>query len=313
MKHLRPLLLAVAVLAGLVAWWSHRQTVAATEAISQLQSTRRDTEARVHELAERLARAQQTSTDLRARPSAASAVKTAPPAPAPAPHPARDLSRLIDDDPKLQNLQLASRRSQFAITYGPFYRRASLTPAQIAAFEENLLRREERQADVLATATAQHADLRESVYQKLYGEIDADYQAAQREALGDSASKAFSDYERSADSREMVSALAGAAAMANAPLDATQTEQLARVITDVKASQLARALAAVSSTPGAMVSSPALDWDLVREQAKSFLSPTQLTFIETTEPSGPRGGGGRFLPALQAAIASAAKDEPATP
>ncbi len=299
MKPIVPLLLAVSLLAGLLAWRSHRDATAASLALSELHSAHRPTETRLRDAADRLARTQQMAADLRSRLSPASVSRDAPPAPPP--QRARDLSRLIADDPNLQNLQLAARRAQLAITYAPFYRLAALTPQQIQTFEQNLLRYEERQSDILAAARNRHEDLGDPAYQKLYADAASDYQSAQHALLGEAGAKQFAGYEGTAPARETVSALVGATAMAGLPLDGSQAEQLARVVD-----------AAIVKSPTGW-SMADVDWRLVHEQAKTFLSPAQLTFIETTESAGPRGAGSRFLPALQGAIMAAAKEDAAAP
>lgn len=289
------LLLAASGLASLFAWRAHDENRTAQSQLSALQQNRISAETKILAITERLARAEEAAATHRSLLAAATA-KAAPPAALPT---RRNLSRLIDDSPELQNLKFAARRSQFAITYGPFYRRAALTPQQIQTFEQNLLRREERQADIMATATAQNASLRDPAYRKLLVDADADYQSAQRSLFGDAAAKEFVEYERTAPTREIVSALAGATAMAGEPLDATQAEQLTHVI------------AASTQTPsfGTHAGPPSVNWNVVHEQAKTFLSPAQLTYIETTEFSGPRGRGGRFMPALDTAIDTAAREE----
>lgn len=288
------LLLAASVVAGLFARHVHRKNDATRTALRSLQETHSSHEAGLHAAADRLAHAKQAAADLRARSHAVPPEKTVrPPAP-----PAPDLSHLIDDNPKLQLLQLAARRAQLVITYGPFYRRAALTPAQIAAFEKNFIRREERRADLFATASAEHTKLTDPAYQKLFADVQSEYQTAQRELLGETTAKLLANFDRTAATREIVASLAGATAMAGLPLDSDQAEQLTRVI--------AAATRPPSSEPAR---GPVVDWNAVHEQASAFLSASQLTFIETTEAAGPRGTGGRFLPALHAAIDAAAREE----
>lgn len=294
-----PLLFAVAALAGFIAWRTHVADILRSSQTAALRLRRTESETRIAAMTDRLARAAKSSDEYRARLAVPSAEKPAPPPPA---TPARrDLSRLIDDSPELQNLQLASRRAQLEITYSPFYRAAGLTAEQIQLFEQNLLYREERMADLRASATRAHTDLRDPVYQKLYASIAADYDSAQRAALGEAGASQLADYERTAPARETVSALAGATAMAGLPLDAAQAEQLTRAID----------AATLKPSAGSGWSAPTVDWRAVQEQAKAFLSSSQLTFIATTEAGGPRNSGGRFMPALHAAIDVAAREESA--
>lgn len=89
--------------------------------------------------------------------------------------------------------------------------------------------------------------------------------------------------------------------MAGVSLDAGQSEQLA--LTLAKASPEYR--------NGNLAIPTSIDWNLVHEQAKTFLSDSQLTFIATTEARGPRGMGGRFLMQLHATVNTAAENEAA--
>lgn len=295
--------LCVVTAAGLLTWRAHRQAAEAHAQLLSLHASRPLTEEKLRTATARLAETEHSAADLRTRlkTTHAPAPQKGPPPPAP-PAARPDPTRLIADHPQLQLLQSAARRAQLTITYGPFYRAAGLTAEQIAAFERNLLNREERQHDIFATANAHQTSLSDPAYQKLYTDLETDYQAAQRAALGDAAAQQLAAFEGTAPTREIVSGLAGAAAMAGLPLDTAQAEQLTRAI--------ATATRPPEATDGIALAA-SVDWAAVHESAKTFLTPAQLTFIETTEASGPRGMGGRFLPALQAAISAAAREEAA--
>jgi hypothetical protein len=208
---------------------------------------------------------------------------------------------IVPDTPLLQNLQAAARRNQFGITYGPLYRKLGLAPEQIERFEQNLLHREQQQSDLSVASAIDERPLRENTaYQKLSIQAEADYQAAQKAVLGDSGAQQLREYERTVAARESVTGMSAAVAMAGLPFTTTQAEQLAQIIANASADY----------RKGGAVNLYAVNWSAVHEQARGILSDSQLTFIETSEASGPRNAGSKFLPKLQAAIAAAAKQEP---
>jgi|GEM_PF-2260962 len=297
----RPVLLAAGVVVVFcvgIAWNAARQTRLMESERAVLAEQHRQLEDRLRSAEKRKARAEKSRADLQesadrlhnGKPAAAS--KTAAPSPP-------NIQQILRDNPTLQNLQFAARRAQLSITYGPLYRSLHLSPTQIEKFEQNLLHREEQQSDIFAAAQAQGISTGDPAYQQLAKQIENEYQSAQRELLGDAGARELRDYDRFSVLREIVSGLAGADAMAGTPLDAAQAEQLVGTL-------------ARSARPFPNTDYPdpnKINWSRVAEQAKTFLRPDQLTFIETTEPRGPRGSGGRFMPALQAAMAAAAADD----
>ena len=280
-----------------IAWNAVRQTRIADSERALLAEQRRQLEDKLRSAEDRQTRAEKSRADLQTRRSAL-AIEKRTPSKSTSPSPP-NIQQILRDNPTLQNLQFAARRAQLSITYGPLYRSLHLSPTQIEKFEQNLLHREEQQSDIFAAAQAQGISNRDSASRQLIQHAETEYQSAQRELLGEAGARELRDYDRFSTIREITSGLAGAAAMAGTPLDAAQAEQLVGTL-------------ARSARPFPNTDYPdpnKIDWSRVAEQAKTFLRPDQLTFIETTEPRGPRGSGGRFMPALQAAMAAAAADD----
>lgn len=248
-----------------------------------------------------LTRARQANDDLH---SQLHAQQSPPSAPKSSTGSGSSASRLqpMQDNPALQNLESAARRAQLMITYGPFYRSLGLSAQQIEQFETALVRRDEQYTDLFAAAQTQGTSVKDPAYQKLSKQVGSDYQAAVRELFGKTGAQYLGDYERLDIVREIVSGMAGATAMAGMTLDAQQAERLTRTLANASHSYQSGGFAAPAS----------IDWAAVHEQARAFLSDSQLTFIETTEPRGPRGMGGRFLPLLNAAIDAASEKEIST-
>lgn len=292
---------ALALFLGAVAWFNARAAAhhraehrALTNRIQEHRSSLRHVEAR---LAAARAKPVLTEPTARALPSAPLPVPKRAAVPA---LPPNSLEKLAND-PHLQNVKLASRRAQLAITFGPLYRSLGLTPDQVARFEQNLLRKEETNEDIIAAARARGTSINDPAVQKMLGESAQAYGSAQHELLGDQGMLQLSEHERLAMVREIVSGYSGAAAMSGAPFDGEQAERLTQVLDG--------ASARYSKTNSPDVGK--INWTQVTAQAVAFLSPAQLATIETTEPRGPRGMGGRFSAALNAAIDAAAKADEA--
>jgi hypothetical protein len=290
----RLLLLAFVTSTAGVAWY-------ASQAAEAFSTERVGLVGQRHQLIRSLQRAEQwlaQTENLRNRRQARLAALTTPPKaskPHLAPSPTRNFEEVLRDHPELQNLQSAAKRAKLFITYGPLYYTLHLTPAQIDEFERNILQREEGFSDLTASAHRQGLSLSDPAVQKLAQKIGQDYQSAQRALLGESGTRQTMEYEHLRPYRDVVSGLAEAAAIAGTPLAAGQAEQLVQV------------LASANPHRGTNLDNPAYtDWQLVHEQAKTFLSPDQLTFIETTEPI---STGARFSSSLYAAVSQAAAED----
>lgn len=210
-----------------------------------------------------------------------------------------NLIEQLAEDPRLQNLKIAARRGQLAISFEPLYRTLALTPEQIRRFEDNLLRHEQERDDLSSAARARGVAPNDPTVQKLLGDSIRAYRATQRELLGDYGMTQLEEHERLESVREVTSGLAAAAAMAGVPFNAEQAERVAQLLANASATY------ENSHRPNM----GRVDWDRVRDEGRTFLSESQLTIITTTEPPGPRGMGGRFAPALSRAIEEAVKQD----
>jgi hypothetical protein len=265
--------------AGLEAYVSQRHEAA----IVPLDADCRRVRAEIQQVERELAVATRSLADYRARSPAPRSSST-PARSAPA-NPRPNFVQVLRDNPELQNLQLAARRAGLFITHAPLYRKLELDPAKMHALEAAILEREEKTQDIGATVLS-GADA--VLAKKMIDQVNADYAATVQSLLGESAAQAVHEYERRIKLREMVAGYAGTTAMAGIPFTASQAEQL----TD------ALAVAAPLSPHRDEFDYQRIDWARVHEQAKSFLTPAQLTFIETTEPR----MGGRFLGQLNAIL-----------
>lgn len=126
-------------------------------------------------------------------------------------------------------------------------------------------------------------------------EIKADTEKALRGLLGDEDYTQFQKHDRTAMLRLTVSSLAGAATAAGAPLTQAQAETLVQILAE--------------STPGyaqgGRVKASHVDWTAADPRIQAVLTPTQWEQVRWTEPSGPKGVGGRFFPRMTSLVREA--------
>jgi hypothetical protein len=178
------------------------------------------------------------------------------------------------NDPKEQLRQLAARRLALGSIYGPLFRSLSLSPAQSERFLDVTLKGEERQMDLSAVMRSQGLSEDDPMVAKLRGESDAEIQAALRELLGQAGYRQAQDYGRTSVVRELVSGLAGAAAVAGVPINAQQAEQLTYLLANASSRYRSGGPAEVAE----------IEWDKIDTPARAILSESQLTLFKTVEP-----------------------------
>ena len=178
------------------------------------------------------------------------------------------------NDPKEQLRQLAARRLALGSIYGPLFRSLGLSPAQSERFLDVTLKGEERQMDLSAVMRSQGLSEDDPMVAKLRGESDAEIQAALRELLGQAGYRQAQDYGRTSVVRELVSGLAGAAAVAGVPINAQQAEQLTYLLANASSRYRSGGPAEVAE----------IEWDKIDTPARAILSESQLTLFKTVEP-----------------------------
>lgn len=200
------------------------------------------------------------------------------------------------DRPEVQRLSLEWGRRRAAIIYAPFFRERGFSPEKIDAFQENLLRYDEQQMDLLAVMRTHGLNLRTAEMAKLLTEAEAEYQAAQRNLLGDDY-PFFESFERNTPIRELVAGTVAAAALAGSPLTRQQSDQLLDLLVKENAET------AVGRKPLAR----AVNWEVVDPRAKTILSETQWRIFETAGTTGSFNG--KAWSRLQAAMSRALQSE----
>lgn len=109
----------------------------------------------------------------------------------------------------------------------------------------------------------------------------AEQKAALIELLGEVGYQSATAYARTEPARALVAGIAGTAAVAGATIPVSQLEQLVQVVAN----------ASPSYRKGENVNQYDIDWNLVDEQARAFLSASQWIAMTTRQsPRYPSGG-----------------------
>ena len=191
-----------------------------------------------------------------------------------------NILEIIRNEPDAEAFYLESRRSQLAAKYGPLLRSLGLRAEAAAKFQDIYIKREEAQmdlADVLRTKGTQESG---AAVAKLMAAAEAEYEAAQRELMGEAGYRQLQDYERTSSMRGMVSAIAGVAAVEHVPFSAAQADALVRTIAETSLGYRNGGFATISD----------IDWETVDAQARAILSPEQFDVYRTMDPGPTRGG-----------------------
>jgi hypothetical protein len=205
------------------------------------------------------------------------------------------IAERLRTEPDAQVLWLNLRHAQARATYGPLFRKLELTQEQIAKFEDNLTRKEERELDLQAITAEQL-----KTAGKITAELDTarrnngmEYDAAQRALLGDAGFQELQEQQRTSWARQWVDGWAGGAIVyLGEPLTAEQGEALIHIIAN----------ASDSYRQGNAVAG-AIDWSAVDTAAQRLLTPNQFKLFTTMEPPLPNGG--RFQSQLYEKIGTA--------
>jgi hypothetical protein len=184
--------------------------------------------------------------------------------------------REFEKDPKQQIHRLAARRLALAAIYGPLFRSLGLSSVQSEKFLDLTLKGEEQQMDLSAIMRSQGLSEDDAVVAKLQKESDAELQGALRELLGEAGYRQAQDYGRTSVVRELVSGLAGAAAVAGVPINAQQAEQLTYLLANASSRYRSGGPAEVAE----------IEWDKIDTPARAILSESQLTLFKSVEPPG---------------------------
>jgi hypothetical protein len=286
-------LIAVVALAVAVQAW--RRAREAHAARSEVERQRLAAGASLRNWQARATAAEQERERLQSALAAAAAATPSVPAGPKKPDPWERLQQ----DPEMQILALANERAQVLATYGALFRKLGFSPQQIAAFQEIAFRRRERMMDLQAVMKMKGLSWQDPAIQKLRGDSEAEFKAAQRSLLGEDDYKKLADYERTTWLREKIRGWAGGAVVvAREPFTPEQGERLVEIMAN----------ASESYRGGGHPDTGEPDyWARVEAGARQILSPTQFTYFATMEPPLPVGA--RFQTEFYARVQEALKAE----
>ena len=157
-------------------------------------------------------------------------------------------------------------RAGLLLRYGSFYRAQSLSPEQIARFEELLSDQEGRRRDLAATATARGLPPSDPAIATLRRENTERFKAEQIALLGEAGYAQLQEFNRDQAKRSIVAQLVSDLALSPTPLSSAQARQLNDTLDELK----------FKGVPGADRS----QWDAVLARVKDFLAPAQLAELQ---------------------------------
>jgi hypothetical protein len=273
----------IAVAAG-VAWNDARRTGDAESALDAIARERAGTDAEIQRMEGRLVAAEGERKNLQSaldglQKSVAANVASQATASTTMRSAEAQMQQKIQElrnDPKEQIRRLVARRLALATIYGPLFRSLCLSSAQSEKFLDATLKGEEQQMDLSAVMRSQGLSEDDPMVAKLQRESDAELQAAQRELLGEAGYRQAQDYGRTYVVRELVSGLAGAAAVAGTPITVQQAEQMTQLLANSSGHYRNGGPADVAE----------IEWDKIDTLARPILSESQLTLFKTVEPPG---------------------------
>ena len=240
-------------------------------------------------------RAQAALDALKQKPAVTPVTKT----PEPSVRRSGGILELIRNDPEAEAFFLSSRRAGLAAKYGPLIRALKLTPEAAARFQDAFIRKEEDQMDSAALLRMPGGETNGKALMEFQAKSQADYEASQRALLGEAGFRQLQNYERTSTTRDMVSAIAGVAAVERAPFTPQQADALVQAI----------AGASENYRKGYQANHNDVDWVAVEAQARAILSPEQFVVFTAMDPGPSRGG--LLQTRMYALVAQAAKAEAA--
>lgn len=200
-------------------------------------------------------------------PGAAQSIPAPPPemaAPSPKAEPGtgqsqqEDFKKFLSAVPPAREILLAKARQTAAVAYGPFFRSAGMSPAEIAQF-----------TDICAHATLDQLVLTSAGFSGDPG-IMHPPEAQLRAFLGDERYQQFADFLQIQAAYSYTSLAAAPAGLAGVPLSADQKDQVVQVI----AKNLSRA------PSGGLLDFTAVNWTAAVPQIQALVSPAQWTAVQ---------------------------------
>jgi hypothetical protein len=296
----------ITALALVVGWKSVRAARATESAVAVIARNRVNAEKDLRQEAERLAAAEKDRSVLQSQFGELQKPKRTEKVTPPPLVVLNSLERVVkasleksaqrEEDPKVQNLSFASMRVSLAAKYAYLFRTLGLSSEQSEKFLDITLKRVEQGVDLGAAVRAQGLSVDDPMVDKLGLQMRQECETAQRELLGEAGFRQLQDFERTADMRELVRSMAGAATVAGTPFTPQQAEQLIQVLANANDKYRSGGKASVQNT----------DWGAVEAPARAILSETQYAFLQLSSRRLTRQADDLIGRAIKADAASAA-------
>ncbi len=288
-KNVLIVLLALSTVAsGVLAWQQYNRANHAAAAESDND-----------ELLKKLAAAERRAADLEARLAALEASpfsgeSTPPPAPSgetprpPADRPPGPGNRRGGamaawmNNPEVVQLMTEQQKSMLDNRYAALFKELNLTPAQLDAFKNLLIEKQNVQRDVMMAANESGLNPRENREElnKLIAEARAETDAAIAAAIGQDKFNQYQNFEATTGQRFMVEQISRTMSYAATPLSESQSRALVQIFSQANAQTTMPARSVGLGGPGPMAGAgPVEITDAMIDQASTILSPDQLRVL----------------------------------
>ena len=174
------------------------------------------------------------------------------------------LDKLVAGNPELQRLYVQQQTIRLRARYGPFYKSAGLTPAQIEQFEKVMTVYAQASIDVPTVAVAQGLQKNDPAVATLMRQALDQKTQDLRAVLGGASYDELQQFERTRSMRDIATSLASELYYTDSPLTADQADQLTQIVDASRGSHKGP-----------------VNWDFIVAQAqtKAVLTPPQLAVL----------------------------------
>ncbi len=188
------------------------------------------------------------------------------------------------NDPKFTKLMALQQKGQLDSRYAALFKQLGLSPAQVDAFKNLLLQKQNAARDVLTAARDQGLDPRtdRAAINQLIAQSNAEADSQIQSTLGAAAYQQYQTFEQTLPQRNTVNQLQQSLSYTGTPLQDTQAEQLVQLLAN-NASKTSnptslRALQGGGGGPFGAQGAPITDQDIA--QAQGLLSQPQIAALQ---------------------------------
>jgi hypothetical protein len=252
------------------------------------------------ELLKKLAAAERHAADLEARLAALQAAPApeAPPAPPPdaviaerrgsdrdqGPNVGRraDMQALMNN-PEIQKLMATQQKAQLDSRYAALFKQLNLSPAQLEAFKNLIIEKQNAQRDVMMAARESGLNPRENRddLQKLVAEANAETDASIIAAIGQEKFDQYRTYEATGSQRALVDQLSRTMSYSATPLSDSQSQALVQILAqDAPAANNSNNNQRIAFAGPFAGGSRVPITDAMIAQAQTVLSPDQVKVLQ---------------------------------